>query len=133
MTPLSFTIDAGGIAGPSALACPVAGSTARGIDGRTLRRLGVGMSKPQYRHAHQQTRTAWAAVVNSGEAHCTEPICLMPSRWIPPGSQWHLAHNRAGGGYHGPAHVKCNTSEGARWLAQLKATKPEPTANRWRL
>lgn len=95
------------------------------------------MAKPQYRGVHQQTREAWRPIVESGQAQCAEPICLMATRWIPPGSPWDLAHDRAAGGYRGPAHARCNRSEGARWLAWLKRQArrpaPPPKSNRWRL
>lgn len=66
-----------------------------------------------YDHAHRKERAKWAAEVESGQGRCREPVCLMRSRWIPPGSAWDLAH-APGGGYHGPSHSKCNRTEGAR-------------------
>lgn len=68
-----------------------------------------------YGNQHQQERERLRPHVERGETHCTEPICLMPDRWIEPGTPWDLAHDRANPGcYHGPAHAKCNRAEGAR-------------------
>lgn len=75
------------------------------------------MSAADYGHAHRQQRERWAPTVKAGEAYCTEPVCLLPDRWIAPGTPWDLAHNRAAGPghYHGPAHRRCNRSEGATY------------------
>jgi hypothetical protein len=77
-----------------------------------------------YTGQHTRIRAQLAPTVAAGHAHCTEPICLMRSRWIAPGSAWDLAHNRAAGGYHGPAHTKCNRSEGATWGNRTRTTPP---------
>jgi hypothetical protein len=78
---------------------------------------------------HQRQRKALTPTVDAGQAWCTEPICLMDDRWIQPGTPWDLAHNReAGPGqYRGPAHARCNRSEGARFRDSREA---EPL-NRW--
>lgn len=81
------------------------------------------MSKPQYRYAHQQERKRWKPVVDSGQARCAEPICLMPSRWIPPGSRWHLSHDAATGKWIGPSHERCNCAENARRNNPKRAAK----------
>lgn len=67
----------------------------------------------KYGWAHAKARRRYAPLVAAGNAWCTEPRCLMTSRWIPPGSSWDLAHNRTTGEYRGPAHTRCNRSEGA--------------------
>lgn len=68
-----------------------------------------------YGSEHQQTRARLRPTVDRGEAYCAEVICLMPSRWIEPGTPWDLAHDRSGASlYLGPAHAKCNRAEGAR-------------------
>lgn len=75
-----------------------------------------------YNYAHQQARLALTPTVNSGNAICAEVLCLMPSRRIIPGTPWDLAHNRhKPGTYLGPAHARCNRSEGARFRNTLKA------------
>lgn len=79
---------------------------------------------------HRATRKAWKPVVASGDAYCAETECLMLSRWIPPESEWHLAHDHddpTGQTYLGPAHVRCNTSEGA---ARGNRARGRP-ARRW--
>lgn len=98
------------------------------------------MAKPQYGWAHQQARAAWAPTVAAGDAYCTELVCVMRTRWIAPGARWDLAHDRATGGYLGPAHARCNRREGAahgnhaRAAAQRPTAPPRPpTAGRWAL
>lgn len=90
-----------------------------------------------YGASHQAERERHRPDVDAGRAHCAEVICLMPTRWIQPGTPWDLAHNRATGGYLGPAHRWCNRAEGARWKQALAAgitRPPQPRrANRWTL
>ena len=69
---------------------------------------------PDYGYPHQKERRRWAPIVAAGHATCTELVCLMNSRRITPGTAWDLAHDRIHGGYLGPAHRRCNRSEGAR-------------------
>lgn len=71
------------------------------------------MAKAKYTGMYREIRRAWAGVVAAGEATCHEPICLMPTRHIVPGSRWHLSHDPTGTTILGPSHAKCNTSEGA--------------------
>lgn len=98
---------------------------------------GCDVSKPRYRYAHQQERKRWAPVVAAGEAYCAEVRCLMKSRWIAPGSRWHLAHDSTGTVYVGVSHARCNTSEGAsrgNRMRGRKARKPtivKTPVNRW--
>ena len=66
-----------------------------------------------YGGPHQKVRATLTPIVHRGDAWCTEPICLEPDRWIPPNTAWDLAHDRINGGYLGPAHARCNRSEGA--------------------
>lgn len=99
----------------------------------------VTVAKPQYRHAHQAERARWAPVIAAGDGWCAELRCLKRTRWIPPGSSWHLAHDRANGGYLGPAHAGCNSSEGAAHGNRLRGRRRKPTAppppptGRWQL
>lgn len=67
----------------------------------------------KYGPDYQAVRKAWASVVDAGAATCHEPICLMPTRHITPGSKWHLSHDPSGTTILGPSHARCNTSEGA--------------------
>jgi hypothetical protein len=73
-----------------------------------------------YSGEHARLRRKWTPTVDAGQAHCTETICAYNTRWIPPGTAWDLAHDRANGGYRGPAHRKCNRAEGARWGNQVR-------------
>jgi hypothetical protein len=67
----------------------------------------------KYGTAYRAIRNAWAPVVARGEARCSEPVCLMPTREIIPGSRWHLSHDPTGTRLLGPSHARCNTSEAA--------------------
>ena len=94
-------------------------------------------SSRTYDRRHKAGREALRPLVDAGEAYCTEIICLEEldghTRWIQPGTPWHLAHDRdAGPGrYLGPAHQRCNTSEGATFgNLQRQPTdehEPEPS------
>jgi hypothetical protein len=79
------------------------------------------MARPQakttqrgYGSPHQKERARWQPVVAAGQAWCAETACLEPSRWIAPGSTWHLAHDTGQDGYRGPAHQRCNIAEANR-------------------
>lgn len=84
-----------------------------------------------YGAEHQAKRADWAPVVAAGQAYCAEVICLEErdgrSRWIAPGSRWHLAHAADQQGYRGPAHGRCNESEAARRGNAARNAQPEPT------
>lgn len=88
-----------------------------------------------YGHSHRVERAKVKPIVDAGQAWCTEPICLLKSRWIPPGTAWDLAHDRAAGPgqYLGPAHRKCNRSEGATYgnRRRSKTTRTTPRRRRW--
>lgn len=71
------------------------------------------MTKPKYTGTYLALRRAWTPVVARGEATCHEPICLMPTRAIAPGSKWDLCHTPDGKTITGPGHRRCNRSEGA--------------------
>lgn len=96
------------------------------------------MAKPRYRYAHQQERNNhWRPIVAAGEAYCAEPICLLPSRWIPPEwaptQLWHVCHDPTGTVVIGVGHRKCNTSEGATRGNRMRGRREPSTANRWTL
>lgn len=92
-------------------------------------------------HEHRKQREFWRPVVEAGEAYCSEPVCLMPSRWIPPWTpsrMWHVSHDPTGTVWLGPSHRRCNLAEAARRGNKQRARKRkprdrEPTAGRWRL
>lgn len=56
----------------------------------------------------------------------------MSSRWIPPGSEWHLAHDPSGTRYVGVSHPACNTSEAATRMHVMRKTTRE-IERRWTL
>jgi len=96
------------------------------------------LAKPKYRHAHQQERLKWKPVVEAGEAYCAEPVCLIEraggSRWIAPGTPWHLCHDTTGTIWIGVGHRRCNTSEGARRGNRMRRRQPiDLAAGRWTL
>lgn len=68
-----------------------------------------------YGAAHQTERARWQPTIDAGNGWCSEPICLMPTRVIQPGQAWDLAHDRTTGEHRGPAHPKCNRTEGATY------------------
>jgi hypothetical protein len=78
---------------------------------------------PDYGYTHQKERDRWRPIVAADQASCAELICLMPSRHITPGTAWDLAHDRIHGGYLGPAHRRCNRSEGARHKNLVNRTR----------
>jgi hypothetical protein len=72
------------------------------------------MSKPQHRTPeHRAARKSLAPVVAAGEAYCVEPVCLKDSRWIEPGTEWHVSHDMTGTVIIGPSHGVCNVTEAA--------------------
>lgn len=86
-----------------------------------------------YGAKHQAEKERHRPTVDAGQAHCAELVCLEPDRWIQPGSAWDLAHDRANGGYLGPAHRRCNRAEGGRWRHTKKADPQPRGMNRWTL
>jgi len=74
---------------------------------------GLGV-KRKYPSRHDDIRAAWTPRVSTGNVLCQEVVCLYSDRRILPGMAWDLAHNEDGTTYRGPAHAKCNRSEGAR-------------------
>lgn len=66
-----------------------------------------------YDQRHKDERARWAPVIAAGHGWCAEIKCIEHSRWIPPGSAWDLAHDEDRRTYRGPAHRRCNRSEGA--------------------
>jgi hypothetical protein len=88
----------------------------------------------RYGQAHRAERAKWVLIVDAGQGYCTAPLCLHRSRYIPPGSNWHLGHTADGLAYAGPQHEKCNTSDGGRRRhgpPRRKMVKT-PAVKRWR-
>jgi len=63
---------------------------------------------------HQRLRAQWKPKVDAGQAFCHAAICLKPTRWIQPGTPWHLGHTPDRTAWTGPEHEQCNESEAAR-------------------
>lgn len=91
------------------------------------------MAAPQYNAAsYKQAKEAARPNVNAGLAYCTEIICVMPTRWIPPGTRWVICHDHrdpTGHALLGPGHARCNESENARRNNPKRAQK----TRRWSL
>lgn len=78
----------------------------------------------KYGYAHRMERKKWEPVVAAGNAQCSEPVCLMRSRWIYPNERWHLSHDPTGTAYLGPSHRRCNEAENARRNNPKRAATP---------
>ena len=92
------------------------------------------MASKKYGAAHRAERERWQTTIDNGEAQCAEPICLQArdghGRRINPGEPWDLAHDRATGDWRGPAHARCNRSEGAHYGNTSKPPSPKNWALR---
>lgn len=66
---------------------------------------------PEYRAAYAALRAAQA---RGDWLTCVQPVCLMPSRDIAPDEPTHVAHDDSGEEILGPAHARCNTSDGGK-------------------
>jgi len=67
-----------------------------------------------YNAEHNRLRKQLQPAIDQGHGYCTAAICLLPTRWIRPGDEWHLGHLPDRSGWAGPQHPKCNTTEGAK-------------------
>lgn len=67
---------------------------------------------------HRAAVAYYQQLVADGLAWCAETRCMVEeaggSRYIPPGTPVHAAHTDDGQAYKGPAHPRCNTSDGGR-------------------
>ena len=87
------------------------------------------MSSTPYGPEHRAERERLRPDVEAGRTHCAELVCLVEQdrgedtppdqpgrwRWIEPGTPWDLAHDHtAAEGWRGPAHARCNRSEGGK-------------------
>ena len=66
-----------------------------------------------YGRDHTLQRKAWEPRVARGEGTCHAERCLEPTRYIAPGSEWHMGHTPDRTRWTGPEHPRCNTTEGA--------------------
>jgi hypothetical protein len=64
-----------------------------------------------YDLAHKRERERWLPIVASGQAFCSEPVCLEPTRHIRPDEPWDLSHTADRTGWLGPSHRRCNRAE----------------------
>lgn len=95
------------------------------------------MAKPRYSYSHQQERARLKPSVDAGEAYCVQPVCKMRDRWIAPGTKWDVAHDDSGTVTLGPAHERCNRSDGAVRGNKMRSRKGRQvrtvrrSTNRW--
>lgn len=70
---------------------------------------------------YREARTRYRTLIESGQGWCAQPVCVMADRWIPPGADFDTAHDDSGTVILGPAHTKCNRSDGGkrRWRAKV--------------
>jgi hypothetical protein len=70
-----------------------------------------------YGSMHKRFRIQWKPVVDAGYGFCHAVICLVErdggTRWIEPGTPWHLGHTPDRTAWTGPEHARCNLSDGA--------------------
>lgn len=85
----------------------------------------------KYGYAHRQIRKRLSELVEAGDAYCSEAECVMPSRWIPPGSAWDVCHDPSGVIVVGPGHSKCNRREGAARGNRMRGRSGPQTSRRW--
>jgi hypothetical protein len=90
-------------------------------------------TRVRYGGSHQKLHKQWEPIIAAGGGWCTEPVCLFSTRWIPPGTPWHLAHTPDGTAYHGPAHRRCNLAERNRRCNPIRAQRQPGwfTSRRW--
>ena len=75
-------------------------------------------SERGYGSPHQKLRARWKPLVDAGQVQCHAVLCLEErdgkSRWIIPGTPWHLGHTEDRSGWTGPEHERCGAADGAR-------------------
>ena len=73
------------------------------------------MSKPQHRtpEYRAERRRIDKAQAAGQWLTCVQPVCKHNTRDIAPNQEAHVAHDDAGVEILGPAHARCNTSNGA--------------------
>ena len=84
-----------------------------------------------YSGPHQKLKERWRPLVDAGMVSCHETICLMPTRWIPPGTPWHLGHTPDGTTWTGPVHERCNIAEANRRRSRRQLPRGWFTSRRW--
>ena len=87
------------------------------------------MAKPEHRTPeYRAAKEACRPVVEAGLCYCAEPVCLMGTRWIAPGTPWDLSHDWRTGRIIGPSHRRCNRSEAA---IRRNGGQPIKRTTRW--
>lgn len=89
------------------------------------------MAGPQHRTPeYRAARKAYTKAQRAGRwLECVQPVCLHPTRDIAPDQPVDVAHDDSGTVILGPAHARCNRSDGGK----RRHAPREATANRWRL
>lgn len=83
---------------------------------------------PEYRAAYRAIKAAQA----QGQwLVCVQPVCVMTTRDIGPTQRVDVAHDDSGTVILGPAHARCNRSDGAVRGNHARGTRHTPT--RWSL
>lgn len=79
-------------------------------------------SHPRYQSKQHRTDVARAKadLTAAGSGYCAETVCLMRSRYIAPGMDLHLCHERTTGRVLGLGHAACNRSEAGRYARALQ-------------
>lgn len=80
---------------------------------------------------HRDLRKHYQQDIDAGHGRCTEILCLYPTRHIPPGSTWHLAHTPDRTGYLGPAHPRCNLNAAAKQGNRTQRARGFRQSQRW--
>jgi len=84
-----------------------------------------------YGRDHQRLRAQWKPVVDAGRASCHAAVCLKPTRWIQPGTPWHLGHTPDRSTWTGPEHEQCNIAEVNRRRVRGTHSTQWVTSRRW--
>ena len=90
------------------------------------------MVKPQHRTPeYRAARKHLGVDVAAGRGWCVQPVCVMRTRYIPPGAPWNVAHDDAGLVILGPAHERCNKRDGAIRGNKMRNRTHGVTVRRW--
>lgn len=102
-----------------------------------------------YSGQHPRLRKQWQPAVDAGMVICHAVICLEErdgrTRWIQPGTPWHLGHNPERTAWTGPEHQRCNIADANRRKSKAAShqdngglhqgwsapTRPWFTSRRW--
>ena len=97
---------------------------------RKHRRAGDNRTDAErgYGRIHKALRAEWKRAVDAGLAQCHAIECVMDTRAIRPGTDWHLGHTADRTAWTGPEHARCNLRDGA--LRQYGTPPPPPKRSR---